>query len=182
MNKTALGVTGGMILLVVFGYFLFQINSEKRISSNDLDKTSEEVKEEIFTGNVYDLSRRGGDYECTLEMTGEFETTAHIYVSDRDIRGEFSSNIEGIGNIDVAMIVDDTNVYSWNSLAPDGYVALRIEDQKEVEENLEESDSIELDYDQDFDYTCRKWERDGSVFVLPGDIKFEEIILNSEGQ
>lgn len=174
----------GIIILAVLGFIFFGGKSEKvslpqeenQTEATDSAATGEatpstEAGEGVFSGNIFDLSKRGGDYECTVTMEGEYATNGHVYVSGSDIRGDFSSEVPAMGSVEVSLLANDESVYTWNSFAPNGYVSPRA-DEEAGQDNAPESGAASLDYGQALSYDCKKWKRDDSVFVLPEGVSF----------
>jgi hypothetical protein len=119
-----------------------------------------------FTGSLRALVARGGNYACTMHTdSGNTPTDGTIYVSGEHIRGDFTSTVPQIGNVDTHMIADGDTLYLWNSLMPKG-----IKSSEVAETDGSDSDGVNMD--QSYTYDCKAWVADESKFVVPTDITF----------
>jgi hypothetical protein len=138
---------------------------------NSVDKNPE--TENKWSGDIYDLSKRGGDHVCTFSHSSEVAlSTGTVYVSGEKIRGDFISNTKiGVDmKIESHMISDGDFVYSWSSMAPTGFKAKVIEGG-----SSSAPESVGFNYNQKFEYDCNAWNVDSEKFVVPSDVKFTVI-------
>ena len=173
----------GVGILVVIGGLVF-FGGDKGVDSvvtntmlvpNNMETVDEMLVQEPgeFSGSFADLSKRGGDWKCEVDHTTVLSDTAGtVYVSDKNIRGEFSVDAPYVGNIEVNMIADGSDVYSWTSMTPQGIKAPQVS--LENKNSDTQTSGQVIDSQQVLNYDCQPWEVDSAVFALP-QITFTEI-------
>ncbi len=140
-----------------------------------MDSEYGEMKAEAgsYSGTFADLTKRGGDWVCSVDHTTVVsDTDGNVYISGKDIRGEFSVDAPYVGNITVNMIADGSDVYSWTSMTPQGVKAPQ-SDLGEGDTGTETSGQV-IDANQVLNYDCQPWSRDDSKFAIPA-ISFMEV-------
>jgi len=89
------------------------------------------------------------------------------------MRGDFSMNFtQGGGTMEASTIQKDNTIYSWGS-SPFGDFATKLN----VEDDAPSNKSKGIDFDEDIDYSCKKWNVDNDKFNVPSDIQFDDINL-----
>lgn len=129
---------------------------------------------ESFTGNLTQLFAFGKNITCTFTQNDEDVTgTGTIYVSGNRMRGDFVMNFnQGEGTLSASTIQKDNTIYSWGS-SPFGDFSTKVAMQ--ADDISDDSDGI--DFDEDIDYNCKKWDVNNSMFVPPSDVQFDDINL-----
>lgn len=141
---------------------LAEENSDKTIAKSFNEKTTLEK-----------LIEKGGDYQCEFSQKTEIsDSTGVVYISDKNIRGDFSSSVsvEGLGDlgsIDTHMISDGESIYTWSSFSEEGTKSAIVKDGQKDTENVP--------LDKELDYRCVSWKSDESKFSIPTNITFKNI-------
>jgi hypothetical protein len=166
-------------VVVVGGYFAFS-NSKAQLSDSNVEngeKTEQQengmmAEEGSFTGSMFDLAKRGGDFKCTIAHGSDIAVSSGtVYISGEKIRGDFQSNVQGM-SIDSHMIALPDALYVWSSVAPTGVKLPR--------SNVEGGGDASMggqysDYQQSYTYDCESWGADASMFSVPSSVTFTEI-------
>jgi hypothetical protein len=135
--------------------------------------TSDEAMEGgSFSGNIFTLVSRGGDWKCTWtsEQDG-VELDGTVYVS----RGKFKSDVEmtGAGMNAVAHALGDGQfVYSWSSLLATG-IKFPMQDGA-TGVAVSGTNAQNAQFAKDYNYDCDPWKADLGTFALPSGITFTE--------
>lgn len=127
-----------------------------------------------FTGTVFDLADKKGNYECTFSIpdaegkpTGDKGT---VWVTEGKARSTISMQSPG-GNIVANALYMDNKVYTWSSVngsAPVGFVFSENNAPNLVPGQATKTQEIK----QNLDYTCKPWTIDASKFELPKNVTF----------
>ncbi|MDC1205333.1 hypothetical protein N8083_00600 [Candidatus Pacebacteria bacterium] len=181
MNNTIIIIIA-VVVVAGGGAFLFlngNSNSTDAISSTAIQTNKETVKEEpsddiqeSFTGNIEQLLALGKNITCTFTQNDEqAEGTGTVYLSNGRMRGDFMMNFkQGGGSMEASTIQKDNTLYSWGD-SPFGTFATKVA----VQDKDKSSKSQSVDFDEEFDYACKKWNVDNSMFDLPATVNFDDI-------
>lgn len=116
------------------------------------------------------VRQNAGSYECTVDQRIQEglaqETTGTIFIHDGMIRGDYTTDVQGM-TVDTSIIVRDDTVYTWTSMAPFGIQAPVATDEGQAEAGW--------NYDSIGSYACNPATVDSSVFELPASIQFREV-------
>jgi hypothetical protein len=120
-------------------------------------------------GSFSDLAKKNGTWKCTLESdTNGSASSGVVYVSDGNVRGDFSTSVSGYGTVESHMIVNGADVYTWSPLMPQG-----------IKTKMTASGSSStatsgggVDANTAYTYDCQPWQADASVFVVPANVTF----------
>lgn len=181
MTKTVLMWLIGGVVVVGVGAAIVVNRDVDRTDDHAMVETDQhhhdeghlEAKAGQYSGTFAELTKRGGDWMCDVDhSTVVSETDGAVYISGKDIRGEFSVEAPYVGNITVNMIADGESVYTWTSMTPQGV--------KAPQSSLEDGDTDTqtsgqfVDSNQVLNYDCQPWTRDDSKFAIP-EISFMEV-------
>jgi hypothetical protein len=154
-------VAGGVLYLVGSG------NSEAPALPVSAEK-SETVQE--FRGSLLDLLAQAGAWQCQVSVTvDDITTVGSVYATDGKLRGDFVANVREVGNVQTHMIVRGNDAYTWTSLMNRGF-KLPIENGA-VQAPTAEASAASA-FNQEYDYECREWTADESLFAFPSGIVF----------
>lgn len=145
--KYIAGILG--ISIVIGVALLFIMDTAKRADSANVHS---------FSGSLFELSNRSGNWECTFANTSDrVRTSGVVYVSEGKTRGDFESKAEGI-TVESHIIVRDGFIYTWSPIAQSGFKA------RHAVNNEANNDS---DFQYAYEYTCTPWAVDSSLFEIP---------------
>jgi len=175
MSKKLIGLIV-VVVVIVGGYFVFSDN--KGAENEELGNTNEEQtagKKMAFS----EFLKQGGAYKCEVKQSmGDFENSGTMYVSGKNLRGEYSTVAEG-KTMTSSFISRDGYSYTWSSLAPGmGFKIKVVEDTEAPNANVDVSGTSVWNANQIGDYNCENWNVDASKFELPKGITFTEIKSN----
>jgi hypothetical protein len=163
-------------IVAIGGYFVFKPGN---ISENTMqpEETAQEVEnmEEGKKMAFTDFMRQGGSYRCTVaQIANGTEGNGTVHFDGEMVRGEFNSVVNGL-NIDSSLIVRDGYTYSWSSLNPSLGFKVKVEEKETAGEKVSTSADYSFNADLIGSYECEIWTSDPSMFVIPENVKFQEI-------
>lgn len=166
-----IGIITVVIIIVLTSLGIYYFNKSDKLVETNSNEVVDTTTEEKINSSILDLTKRGGNYECTFShTTGVGTSNGVVYISGEKIRGNFTSNV-AVANMTIKsyMISDGTSVYTWTDMTSQGYKV-------PVEKGAtEENTSQSFDYGQNLEYTCKGWIVDSSVFILPSGVEFIEV-------
>jgi hypothetical protein len=113
------------------------------------------------------LITKGIPQTCTYDIGG---TSGTIYVSGQKMRGDFEAKDEE-KTVKSHMIVDGDTSYMWTEGQPTGYKIVAEKEEGTTSE-AGTSQTGPIDVNQDYNYICKPWVVNNSVFNLPAGINF----------
>lgn len=174
MPKQTLLIAGGVIALIIVGaggFFLLNKSSQAPQESTTAQETKTE--ESTTKGSIKNLLAAGKNQTCTVKYpAGEQMGEGTVYVSGKNLRGDFTITSEG-KTIDSHMIQDETYMYSWSSLSPQG-IKMKIAELEKVQASPT-AESVDLD--REVDINCSSWSVDSGKFTPPSNVNFTETNL-----
>lgn len=182
MNRTVLTM-GAIILIVLLGLGIYW-NVSKR-EANPQPTAEEQGGEQVAVQSqtLEEFIQQSNNQQCNF-VDMESETTGTIYVSNGQLRGDFTTNSDGIqvtDEVSAHVIANSQDVYFWMDGVEEGYKT-SFESVSEVSEDLPLSDIVNPE--SSAEYECSPWTADSSMFELP-DIEFNdltELIENVGGE
>ncbi|MDQ5950549.1 MAG: hypothetical protein QG585_491 [Patescibacteria group bacterium] len=174
MKNIIIGIVG--LGIVVGGYFVF--------TNKNVEKNGEEVKTETSGKKMAFeafLKNDSGAYVCTVnQYVGDVESKGTVYISnaetmsERNIRGEFKTSVQGM-NVDSTFIMKDGFSYTWSSMMPNMGYKVKVEEGKTGDTNTQTSGTYSFDATQIGDYDCKEWIVEPGKFTLPSSVKFTDL-------
>ena len=178
--KALVGIIAA-IVVVGGGYFIF--SGQDKIAEDGTTEKTESVTEESldssqddedFTGSITGLLKRGKSVTCTFEQVQEeANVSGTVYISkDQRMRGDFKMTSAGFGAFDMSMIRDGEYMYSWGGpLGETQGTKIKLTESGEPTTKSEKG----ADFDQDFTYSCKRWNVDNGKFELPKTVTFQDL-------
>lgn len=162
------------IIVVVGGYGVVKNKSadvstqEGQMDNNAPVYSTETGKKMAFSQFV----KEGGSYKCEVKQSiTDFDNTGTVYLSDGNMRGEFSTVAEG-KTMDTSFIFKDEYMYSWSSALPNMGFKMKVD--PTVDAGSDASGTYSWNADQIGDYNCEVWTTDSSKFALPSGVTFQD--------
>lgn len=183
MNIKLMGAFIVGVVLVAGGYYVFSKQNEPAL----IAETG--VQEQIRTGNTesgtqeggawngtfMSLMQRTGDWQCTVDTaTTQAVTSGTVYISDGKVHGEFTSMVEGTGQVTSYMIADGSSMYTWSSMMSQGIKMPKATLERFSGQN---APAQAADLTVSYGYNCEPWNPDASKFVPPSTVSFMEFAL-----
>jgi len=168
MNKIVIVVIAVLVVGCGAGATLYLLNRDSGDKSSK-SGTSVPISEEV---SIDDLSTRNASLRCTYDVVdGESTNSGVAYFSGaKDMYGEFTNSTANKSSTAYVIRTGDTQ-YVWQKDATEGYKA----DVSVYDKEKQKQMSQQLDTDQKYKFSCKKWQKDESRFEVPTDIKFKEI-------
>jgi hypothetical protein len=153
-NKNLLVVVVVAVIVLAVGGFLAYTKFLKKSPGEMVSELTQPVSlKELIAKNI--------PQTCTYNIAGNNGT---IYLSGGKMRGDFETKDES-GTRKSHMIVDDKTTYIWVDGQTTGY--------KLVSEETQQSPvSAGIDFNQNYNYSCKPWVVNGVVFTPPAEINF----------
>ena len=159
-----------------------EANQEEEITFDESNNTTiDQTQDEIFEGKVMDLLKRGGSLACQISSDDNGNVTdGTMYISDGNLRGDFSfTQADGV-SYEGSMINDGEFSYVWGDNLPFGEdgpsgvkTKVSVQDQASGEKN--DDDNQIIDMDDSFTFNCQPWSVDNSKFTPPSDVEFVDL-------
>ena len=171
MPKQTLLIAGAIVAVIIIGAAGFFLLKKPAQTPQESTTTQQTQPEESQTkGSIKNLLASGKNETCTVKYpVGEQMGEGTVYVSGKNLRGDFTMTSEG-KTFDSHMIQDETFIYSWLSLSPQG-AKMKIAELEKVQASPT-TESVDLD--QEVDINCSSWSVDSSKFTPPADVNFME--------
>ena len=171
MPKQTLLIAGAIVAVVIIaaaGFFLFKKPTQTPQESTITQPT--QLEESQTKGSIKNLLAAGKNQTCTIKYpVGEQMGEGTVYVSGKNLRGDFTIT-SAEKTFDSHMIQDETYMYSWSSLSPQG-VKMKIAELEKVQASPT-AESVDLN--QEVDVNCSSWSVDSGKFTPPADVNFME--------
>jgi len=125
-----------------------------------------------FNGSFSELATRGGSWKCTVDTsTAESISSGVTYVSGGSMRADFTTSVQGFGNVESHVLVSGQDVYTWSSMMPQG-----IKTTLSAQATGGTATSGQgMDANTDYSYDCQPWTADTALFVVPTNITFKTL-------
>lgn len=167
---------GVAVLAAAGGYYFFTQSGEGSPSGAPRESgaaASQTNSDSSFNGSIYDLAARGGDWKCTVDAQastggGQAVSSGTVYVSGNKVRGDFTSAVQGYGNVDSHLVSDGDYVYSWTSMLAQGVKAKATAANQGGTQTSGQGSSA----NQNYAYHCAPSAADASLFTPPANVKF----------
>lgn len=163
-------------LLILVSFFLTACTHTKKTSqpqtTDSRTETPQQDSEESIQGSFLDFMKIGRDLRCTY--SGEEQGTAfsgEVFVSKNKIRGN-STITSTEGSIQGYVISDGTYMHVWSNQANIGTKIKIDEFSKDIEGNADAKSKDFEQYRKQYNYSCKPWDVDNSVFDVPTDVEF----------
>lgn len=170
--KILIGVAA-VAVVAVGGFFVLNNFIYQEKQADTLEPRGADASEPGKTsGSIQDLAKRSGDWKCTVDAsTAQSASSGVTYVSGGKIRADFTTAVEGYGNVDSHLVADGTDVYTWSSMMPQG---IKTAQAAEGQGGTQTSGGG-MDANQSYSYDCQPWSADASLFAPPADVTFRTL-------
>ena len=174
-------IIGIVVAVVVVGggiwYFTSSSSGSSAPTNSAADTTGNEnagTNNGASTGSGTFASMMGmsGSYKCTV--TSKDPSTfsgGTVYISNGNMRSDFTSTSEG-KNIDVHMIKNGSDIYTWTSAYPQG---MKMSASMMTNPQPGAASGQSFNANTSVDYSCVASSADASMFVAPSSIKFMDV-------
>lgn len=178
-TKLIVGVLVGVAVLGGGVYFFSETatapsGSDTVLSGDSMDQLAAvgALTSGKFEGSFADLSTRGGEWKCMVDTsTAEAVSSGSVYVSQKNVRGDFTSDVASYGQVESHIITDGESVYTWTSVMPQGFKMKMVATGNDSGKPSGQGG----DANQKYSYDCEPFTVDASLFVVPSDIQFTTI-------
>lgn len=167
----------GYALVVMFGTDATDKSTEK-IEQVSVDGVGTPTDRATFSniGTLAELQKHDKDLECQVvfEQAGGESVEGTYFVSKGNVRGDFVVPApEFGGTITSSMIVGGSAMYVWSTIGDDMF-GFKSDVTDDKTKTVDTKEPVPLD--AQVKYTCSEWTAvDGSVFVPPVDVQFQDL-------
>lgn len=163
-----------VVILILAGAFYVLGKSKKSQTETPTSQATQAPSAEQ-SGTIKSLLAMGKDAACDVSYSGEGnETSGKIYVSGKKMSGDFSIKLADGKTMDSHMIQDETYIYSWSSVYPQG-TKMKVETPTASPTPASSGQPAGPNLDQQVQYKCSPWGVDASKFTPPANVKFLDI-------
>lgn len=177
MNKNLIiGVVA--VVLLIGGMIMYQKAKGTSLVAPMMEKNDGALG--MINGTLADLAAKGVPMQCSFKSTVDgVESSGTVYVSGKNMRGDFKGMYDGKEESTHMIRSDDTN-YIWSDGDGKGMMMkISAEDVESLKKNMMEvqkSNPQAVDVDgQTMDYNCKSWVPEGTSFTPPTDIEFTDM-------
>jgi hypothetical protein len=169
-----------LVIVVGVGFFAMSTQVSAPVPESEDGDTvsqSETPRQNEKKMAFSEFIKQGGSYKCSVNQSvGGVETNGTTYISGGMIRGEYRSAAEGM-NVDSTLVVRDGYTYTWTSMMPGvGFKSNIVETTGAESTTAGMSGTYSWNAEQIGDYSCESWDADSSLFEIPKDITFREMM------
>jgi len=164
---------GGGFLLFSRSHSNPQIASQKDASQNQISKSTVEKK------SLRELITTGGNHQCTFSDT-ETGSSGTVYAGNGKVRGDFQAKSNEKTTY-THMVEDGTSFNLWIDGQTKGYKMSLAAVEKMSASVMGQYQSQAVDMQKQVDYSCKPWPVDGSKFVLPSTVTFQDYTSMMQG-
>lgn len=160
-----------ILVIAAIAFAMVRSNNNGTDTATTIDDAT--TSETAFSGNLFALASRGGDWECTwASEQDDVDLDGTVFVSN----GMFRSDVEisGPGLSATAHAIGDGQfVYSWSDGMTTG---VRMQAPPGGAGALETAgtNADNLQFIGEYSYDCDPWTADAGVFALPSGVTFVE--------
>lgn len=159
--------------VIVGGYFIVKNNPTPASTDTETITTDTSSKPQGKKMAFSQLVAQGDSYKCTVhQYVNDTDTVGTAYISDKKVRGEFSTDYQG-KKMESHVLIDGTYAYMWSNMMPTGFKTKVTIDANGTQSAT--AGTYSFNYDQVGDYDCQPWKADASMFVVPTSISFTAI-------
>jgi hypothetical protein len=158
-----------VLVIAAIAFALVRSNGDDTGTATTTNATSSE--EAVFSGDLFTLASRGGDWECTWSSEQDgVDLDGKVFVSN----GKFKSDvtISGVGmNATAHTIGDGMYVYMWQDGATTGVRVPAAQGASALEVT---GGTQAVPLSGEYSYDCDPWAAGVSTFALPGNVTFQD--------
>lgn len=187
MNKKVLIGLVVVVLVIAGGWFAYSQSKDKDdTQTKSSTDTAENTDDSIFGSSTNTLRGLLG-YKNAVCTYSDQDVNGVIYVANKD-RMRYNFTSVNPDHPSGGMIMTDDVQYIWDDATKEGFMIRGGSDDEDVDSEgssalNEDDDSIDLD--QEYEFDCKKWSVDQSIFTPPSDVTFadmDELIRQQEQQ
>lgn len=138
---------------------------------------SDETSVEEFSATLEEMAKKGKPYRCEYTMKeGEMDQVGTVYFAGTEkMRGDISMTVPQTGKSVMHFIKDGETQYIWTEGQTTGMkMTWTAEDEAAAKETVEDN-TQNVDMNTKVSLKCSKWNPDGAMFTVPGNVKFQDL-------
>jgi hypothetical protein len=177
MNKILIGI----VAVAVIGggvYFLTSGGMPAQDAMDAQDGASEAALDVAPTGvrSLKSVMAAGGAHVCTFTSEDpNAKNSGTVYISGDSIRGEFESDVKGVGKVKSSMIQNAGFMYTWSDAMPQGIKMAIPAGGAQSDSNATASGQMNFDAGVEMAYDCKSWSPDNASFTPPAGVEFMDM-------
>jgi hypothetical protein len=138
--------------------------------------TNNSVAGATTSTSLKSLLAAGNSQQCTFHSDENgAQTDGTFYVADGKSRGDITSTANGKSS-KTHMIYSDSTSYVWMDDATSGY-KMSVDPATLQAKGNTDSSQKSMDYAKDYNYQCKPWPADASMFAAPTSVNFTEMSM-----
>lgn len=157
---------------------LLQEQKNKAVTSTGSTSSVESLGNETVTNKEMpftNLISKGGSYVCDITQTvSGVATKGKVYVSEGFIRGDFTTQTQGM-SISSYMIMRDGYTYTWTNMTPTAGYKVKVPTGVQASSTTKTQGTYSWDTTLVGEYSCVPWTKDVSKFEVPSTVTFTTI-------
>jgi hypothetical protein len=175
-TNTAIGVVVAVVVVLIGGYYLMNgssvVTAPSTNTQGEVTSTEEATAEKGVKASFIGLAKRSGSWKCTVDVTQSTSISSGVtYVANGKVRGDFTTNVQGYGDVETHVLSDGQYAYTWSSVMPQG---IKTDITGPTTSGAYGSTDGVTAQDA-YVYDCEPWTADASLFVAPGNIDFRAL-------
>ncbi len=183
MNKNLI-VTAVVVLVVLAagGGYLMLNNSQQEpvMQDNQVPNSNQTLGSDRIT--LKDFMTMSGSKQCQFK-DAESDSSGEVYIAAGKMRGDFKSKVDD-DTVASYMINDGESIYIWMDNQNTGFKT-----SLQAMEEMSNQDGVTgvnqtVDLNKQVEYTCQNWTIEENKFLVPTEIKFQDIgaMIKSVGE
>lgn len=172
MNRNLIATIVVIFIIAGAGGFYFMNRQAVAPAANNETQTPV-ASIAVEKSSIKDFMAMSGNQRCVFS-DAETGNSGTVYLNSGKMRGDFSSNTGGqVSN--THMINDSENIYIWINNQTTGFKTTLTDVEKMSEMSGQNGVSQSVDINKKVDYKCEAWSVDSGKFVIPAEIKFQDM-------
>jgi len=181
MNKN---VMIGLVVLVLvlggLGFWYYSSQSGQPAGSTDQAGTANDAASGgMMRSSMMELIASGKSLSCGFDRAdASGSQRGTVYVSGRQMRGDFTIGQTDGNSFDSHMISDGEWLYTWGGpLGAMTGIKMRAADTQADGDTQAQADGERVSLDQAMDFNCQPWRMEAAMFAPPANVTFQEFTV-----
>jgi len=177
MKKMLIGVI--VVAVVAGGAVGYSLLSKNKTSSDQKTVTQSSDKNVAISENasIEDLLTRNASLKCTYNVNeaGSIDVGTAYFAGGKNMYGEFTNTMDGSSTTAYVIRNGDTQ-YVWTKDSATGFKTDVSASNKETQQQK----SQQIDPNKKFEFSCKNWNKDESLFIPPTSVTFTDIAAQAK--
>ncbi|MDP2632966.1 MAG: hypothetical protein Q8P25_04580 [Candidatus Curtissbacteria bacterium] len=178
MNKKIILIIAALLVVVGVGGF-YAMQKSSKTSNDQTTSVNTGSNSETIQGTLKNLLSGGKSQQCTYSNTQDSASVeGTIYIADGKMRGDYKTTSNGT-TTSGHMIVDSAFSYIWTDDNQGFKYPIPAEQPSASgpSGNAQINQENAPDLNQSFNYSCKGWNAENSVFTPPSSVNFQTFTI-----